>query len=136
MPFVLPRELTPNELKPGWVARFFHSDHMTFSYAEVTTGSSVHRHHHREEEVWNIIEGDVEFTLGDETRTVRAGDAVVVPSEVGHAATAISSFRAIIVDFPIRDSVAGVPQSRSTWRSWWVGSRPRRRNTRISFVAN
>ena len=108
MAFVSPRDLTPHELKPGWVARFFHSDHMTFSYAEVAIGSSVHRHHHPEEEVWNIIEGDVEFTLGEETRVARTGDAVVVPSDVAHAATAISNFRAIIVDYPIRDAVAGV----------------------------
>jgi quercetin dioxygenase-like cupin family protein len=108
MPFIVPSELQPRELLPGWIARFFHSEHMTFSYTEVAAHGSVHRHHHPEEEVWHIIEGDVEMTLGDATRVLHAGDAVVVPSDVEHSASAVTAFRAIVVDFPLRDSVAGV----------------------------
>jgi mannose-6-phosphate isomerase-like protein (cupin superfamily) len=108
VPFIEPRELEAKELLPGWFARFFHSDHMTFSYADVEAGGSVHRHHHPEEEVWHVIEGEVEFVLGDETRIVGAGAAVVVPSEVDHSARAISRFRAIVVDHPVRETVAGI----------------------------
>jgi quercetin dioxygenase-like cupin family protein len=81
---------------------------MTFSYTEVAANARVHRHHHPEEEVWHIIEGDVEMTLADASRVVHAGEAVVVPSDVEHSANAVTSFRAIVVDFPIRESVAGV----------------------------
>jgi quercetin dioxygenase-like cupin family protein len=108
MPFIVPSELPQHELLPGWLARFFHSEHMTFSYTEVAAQGSVHRHRHLEEEVWHIIEGDVEMSLGDATRVVHAGEAVVVPSDVEHSARAVTAFRAIVVDFPLRDSVAGV----------------------------
>jgi len=108
VPFIEPAALDAKELLPGWVARFFHSDHMTFSYTEVEAGGAVHRHHHPEEEVWHVIEGQVEFVLGDRTRIIGAGGAVVVPSEVEHSARAITRFRAIVVDYPIREMVAGV----------------------------
>jgi quercetin dioxygenase-like cupin family protein len=108
MAFITPSDLPSRELLPGWFARFFHSDHMTFSYTEVAAHASVHRHDHPEEEVWHIIEGDVEMTLGEATRVVHAGEAVVVPSDVEHSATAVTDFRAIVVDFPNRESVAGV----------------------------
>lgn len=74
----------------------------------MTCFMSVHAHHHPEEAVWNVIEGEVLMTLGAETRIIRAGRAAVVPSDVEHSARANSDFRAIIVDFPPRAAVAGV----------------------------
>ena len=90
MPFIEPSQLAAKELLPGWVARFFHSQHMTFAYTEIAKGASVHRHHHPNEEVWNVIEGELEITLDDETRTITAGGAAVVPGELDHSATAVT----------------------------------------------
>jgi quercetin dioxygenase-like cupin family protein len=108
MPFIESSALPAKELAPGWFARFFHSDHMTFAYTDVAAGSGVHLHDHPEEEVWHIVDGIAEITLGGETRVVQAGDAVVVPSGVEHAARAVTGFRAIVVDYPVREVVAGV----------------------------
>src|SRR6266508_4474488 len=40
---------------------FFHSDHMTFAYYEIEAGSEVHLHHHPQEEVWHVVEGELEL---------------------------------------------------------------------------
>jgi mannose-6-phosphate isomerase-like protein (cupin superfamily) len=49
-------------------------------------GSSVGRHHHLEtEEVYYILRGTGEMTVGDETRTVETGDAIFIPR--GHTHT-------------------------------------------------
>jgi mannose-6-phosphate isomerase-like protein (cupin superfamily) len=108
MPFIETGSIVAKELLPGWTARFFHSDHMTFSYTEVDAGVAVHAHHHPEEEVWHVVAGEVEFTLGDETRQIGAGEAVAIPSGLLHSARAVTAFRAIVVDFPLRMMVAGV----------------------------
>lgn len=79
MPFIEPNELTPQEPLPGWVGRFFHSEHMTFVHYEIAPGSSVHLHHHPNEEVWNIIEGELEMVVGDTKKVVRAGPAPSCP---------------------------------------------------------
>ncbi len=48
-------------------------------------GTTVARHSHPEtEQVMWIIEGDLTMTVGDETRTLEAGDVVVVNRGVEH----------------------------------------------------
>jgi quercetin dioxygenase-like cupin family protein len=41
--------------------------------------------HEREDELTYVIEGALEVTIGDETRTVRAGDSIFKPRGVPHA---------------------------------------------------
>jgi len=108
VPFVTIADLPPREPRPGWVGRFFHSDHMTFASYEIAPGADVHPHHHPHEEVWNVLEGELELVIGDERRVLRAGDAAIVPSDVQHSARALARCRALIVDHPVRDSVGGV----------------------------
>jgi quercetin dioxygenase-like cupin family protein len=40
--------------------------------------------HHREDETFRILEGEVTFTIGDETILARAGDLVVAPRDLPH----------------------------------------------------
>jgi len=94
--------------KPGWHGRFFHSEHMTFAYYDLEPAASLHLHAHPNEEVWHVIAGELELTLGDETRTVRAGDAVVVPSGAQHAVAVKVAARVIVVDHPVRRDLAGI----------------------------
>jgi quercetin dioxygenase-like cupin family protein len=48
------------------------------------------------------------MTIAGETRVVSSGEAIVVPSYVEHGARAVTSFRAIVVDHPVREFVAGI----------------------------
>ena len=108
MGFIEPGTLPQLEPKQGWRGRFFHSDHMTFAYYSIQQGGWVHAHHHENEEVWHVLEGEVEMTVGGEQRLVRGGEAAVVPAGVEHSATATELCRVIVVDFPVRTEVAGV----------------------------
>lgn len=108
MPLVETSKLPVKEPRPGWRGRFFHSDHMTFGYYDIAPGSDVHTHHHSQEEVWHVIEGELELVVDGVTSVVRAGDAAVVPADVAHSARADGRCRAIVVDYPTRESVGGV----------------------------
>ncbi|HYW26367.1 MAG TPA: cupin domain-containing protein [Terriglobales bacterium] len=108
MPFIRTSALPPREPLPGWVGRFFHSEHLTFVYYEVAPGAQVHPHRHENEEVWNVVEGELEMTVDGATTVLRPGEAAVVPADVEHAARALGRCRAIVVDYPARDSVGGV----------------------------
>ena len=60
MPFVDSSELPSGEPKPGWVGRFFSSDRMTFAYYAIAADAApVHEHQHPQEEVWNVLEGEL-----------------------------------------------------------------------------
>jgi quercetin dioxygenase-like cupin family protein len=43
-------------------------------------------HWHDEEQISIVVEGEFEFQVGNETRTLRPGDAVVIPPNVPHGA--------------------------------------------------
>lgn len=108
MGFIEVRNLPEVEPKAGWHGQFFHSEHMTFAYYAIDAGAALPAHAHSNEEVWHVIEGAIQLTLGDEMRRLQAGDAAVVPANVQHAAAASEACRVIVVDHPVRDEVAGI----------------------------
>lgn len=51
-------------------------------------GASVGRHHHlATEEVYYILRGTGQMTVGDETRAVNGGDAIYIPRHTTHTLT-------------------------------------------------
>jgi len=102
MPFVDTSKLGVTERLPGWHGRYFHSASMTFAHYDFVRGSTIHEHAHPQEEVYEVIEGDLELTIDGETQIARAGTVGIVPSNVRHSVKALSDGRAIIVDYPRR----------------------------------
>ncbi len=90
------------ERLPGWRGRYFHSDTMTFAHYEFDRGATIHEHHHEQEEVWEVIAGELELTLAGKPEIARPGRVVIVPPNVAHSAKALSDGCAIIVDHPLR----------------------------------
>jgi unsaturated pyranuronate lyase len=108
MPFLDTSTLGVIERLPGWRGRFFHSPSMTFAHYEFTGGASIHEHFHAQEEVWEVIEGELEVTVDGVTQIARPGMVAIVPGNVRHSVRALTDGRAIIVDYPIREDVAGL----------------------------
>jgi quercetin dioxygenase-like cupin family protein len=105
MPFVDTSNLPVIERLPGWRGRYFHSPSLTFGHYDFTRGASIHEHFHPQEEVWEVIEGELEVTIDGVPHVARAGTAAIVPAGVRHSAKALTDGRAIVVDFPLRDVV-------------------------------
>jgi hypothetical protein len=63
MPILDTHALPIREPKPGWHGRFFGSQSMTFAYYEIDGGASLHEHSHANEEVWNVLSGELEVTI-------------------------------------------------------------------------
>ena len=106
MPFLDTASLAVVERLPGWFGRYFHSEHMTFAHYEFTRGASIHEHFHPEEEVYEVIEGELEVTIDGVAQIARAGIVAIVPSSSRHSIKALSDGRAIIVDYPRRPDFA------------------------------
>ena len=73
------------ERRPGWRGRYFDSPSMTFGHYEFDAGSSIHPHFHPQEEVWQIIEGELEMIIGVDKLRLSAGDSVYLDSLQKHA---------------------------------------------------
>ena len=102
MPFVDTNGLKVIERLPGWKGRYVHSPSMTFAHYDFARGSSIHEHFHPEEEVYEVIEGELEVTIDGAARIARAGLVAIVPGGVCHSVKALTDGRVIIVDYPVR----------------------------------
>jgi mannose-6-phosphate isomerase-like protein (cupin superfamily) len=102
MPLVDTSTLNVIERLPGWHGRYFHSQSMTFAHYDFLRGSSIHEHSHPQEEVYEVIEGELEMTIDGVSQIARAGLVAIVPANVRHSVKALTDGRAIIVDYPLR----------------------------------
>lgn len=103
MPFIDTSELAVQERRPGWRGRYFRSPSMTFAHWEFAAGSDIHEHSHPQEEVWEILEGELEVTVGGVTRVARPGVVAIVPPDTPHSVRALTDGRAIVIDYPLRE---------------------------------
>lgn len=58
----------------------------------------------RTDEVWNVIDGQLEITIAGEARVIGAGFVAVVPPDTTHSLNVLTDARAIVVDHPRRHS--------------------------------
>src|ERR1700722_5946429 len=108
MAFLGPNDMLAGEPMEGWRGRFFDAANMTFSYYEIEMGApSLHEHQHHEEEVWNVVEGEIALSVGGEERTLRAGEAAIIPPGTPHSARVIASCRVVVADHPRRETLPG-----------------------------
>jgi quercetin dioxygenase-like cupin family protein len=97
------KDMTAREIVPGFKARFIHSPNMTFSYWDVTAGSSLPAHSHPHEQVANMLEGRFEFTVDGAAQVLEPGDVLVIPSHVPHSGKALTDCRILDVFYPVRE---------------------------------
>ena len=102
MPFIDTNQLKTIERLPGWKGKYFDSESMTFGHYVFEAGSSIHEHSHANEEVWNVIEGQLEVRIDGRTQIAGPGCVAIVPPNTLHFVKAITNGRAIVVDYPLR----------------------------------
>ncbi len=102
MPFVNLSELKVTERLPGWHGRYFHSLHMTFAHYEFKSGAAIHEHFHPEEEVYEVVSGELEVAIDGVSQTIRPGLAAIVPANARHSVRALTDGFVIVVDHPAR----------------------------------
>jgi quercetin dioxygenase-like cupin family protein len=102
MAFIHPDTMRTSERLPGWHGRFWRSEHMSFADYAIAAGSSIHEHHHPHEEVWLVLEGELEVMVAGETQHAGPGCVAVVPPDALHSVRALTSGRAVVANHPVR----------------------------------
>jgi len=102
LPFLDTSSLKVTERLPGWHGRYFHSEHMTFAHYDFAAGSAIHEHSHPEEEVYEVIEGELEVTIDGASQIARPGVVAIVPANARHSVKARTDGKLIVVDSPAR----------------------------------
>jgi quercetin dioxygenase-like cupin family protein len=97
------------ERKPGWHGRYFDSANMTFGHYDFDEGAEIDAHSHEQEEVWQVLEGELEITIAGEAHRASAGFVGIVPPNTTHVVKALTKGKAIVVDTPRREGFAVKP---------------------------
>lgn len=89
MPFIDLAAVPPFELLPGVRLRTPFGKHIMLSYVEIAEGAAVPTHQHPHEQAGMLLQGRMELTIGDETRTVEPGALFIIPPDTPHRAVAV-----------------------------------------------
>ena len=92
------------EVIPGVRIRTFWGDEMLLSIADLDAEVAMPIHSHPHEQAGTVISGELELTIGGETRLLKPGDCFIVPSGVEHGAnTGDTPVRVLDVFSPVRE---------------------------------
>ena len=77
-------EIKNRELAPGVFLKTMWGEKIMLSLVELEAGSEVPLHRHPHEQAGMVIEGEFEFTIGDEKQIVKEGEFYIIPGGVEH----------------------------------------------------
>jgi quercetin dioxygenase-like cupin family protein len=105
-------ERIPEESLKGTITRrLITGERMMIAHVYLKKGDDVPRHHHENEQLTYILTGALQFWFGDNDErqlTARAGEVLVIPSNVPHRAFALEDTLDVDVFCPPRqDWLAG-----------------------------
>ncbi len=100
-------DLKPFELAPGVTAKVINSGTMTIMHAQLKAGASAPEHSHTQEQIVNVIEGEIELTVEGEPHHLKPGDTLILPPNVLHTARAITDCHVLDVFCPVRWDLTG-----------------------------
>jgi unsaturated pyranuronate lyase len=91
------------QLNPNCGRKAIHGNNLTVARLELKKGASVPEHSHINEQVSMVESGALKFSIGGGEQIVRAGDVLVIPPNLPHAAEALEDSVVVDVFSPHRE---------------------------------
>jgi unsaturated pyranuronate lyase len=99
--------LEPIEMVPGLGFQPVLAGGVMVNFVSFEPNTAAPVHWHDEEQISVVIDGELEFEVGGETRMLRRGDAVVIPPNTPHGARSLGDVcLAVDVFHPPRQAIA------------------------------
>ena len=103
MPYIDYQAKPKIKIWDGIYGQIHHSNTITCAHITIDAGVSLPEHNHIHEQWSHLLEGEMEWNLGGEKRTMKAGETAYVPSNVPHSARALTRCKLIDVFSPVRE---------------------------------
>ena len=123
--FVRVAELPELNVAAGLVLQPLLGSGLMVSFARYEPGAEAPLHAHEEEQVFVVVDGEFDVTLGEETRRMGVGEAAVIPAWVPHRVRASDAGPATQIDVfcPPREGLLRLLEQ-VQYRGCARGSRP------------
>ena len=96
-------ELPAEQMNPQIVRKVVHTQQMTIARLNIQKGAIVPEHAHINEQVANVERGALRFHIGGVDLVVKAGESLVIPSNVPHGVVALEDCLVTDVFTPRRE---------------------------------
>jgi quercetin dioxygenase-like cupin family protein len=107
--------LTAVEFLPGLGFRPVQGERVLTNFVSFAPGAVAPRHAHEEEQIVIVLEGELEFDLDGEVRTLRKGDVAVIPAWVPHGAWTTDGYcQEVDIFCPPRQSLLALAAAQAT----------------------
>ena len=90
------------EIFPGFTARIINTENITLVYVRVKAGTLLPKHVHPQEQITNLLEGQLELIVGGETFMLEPGKVGTIPPNVPHSGRALTDCYILDVFHPHR----------------------------------
>ena len=92
------------ELSPSISRQAVHGETMTIAKFRLRKGTHVEEHQHANEQIATVLAGRMRFVLGDGSEhVVEAGETIVLPPNVPHAADVLEDSEVLDAFAPVRE---------------------------------
>ncbi len=92
-------------LAPGFDAKLIHTDGMTLSYVQCEAGAELPEHSHPNEQVVNVLSGELELVVEGEPHLLKRGVVFVLPPNMPHSGVARTQCEVLDIFSPPREDL-------------------------------
>lgn len=103
MPFINYPAKKKLKIWDGIYGQIHHSAQMTCGHMTIAAGVALPEHQHPHEQWSHLLEGEMEFTIGGETRIMKGGETAFIPGNVPHSGRTLTNCKLIDVFSPPRE---------------------------------
>ncbi|MEL6719921.1 MAG: cupin domain-containing protein [Bacteroidota bacterium] len=97
------KDVPEKEFLPGFHGKMIHLKGFTMAYWRIEAGSLLPEHSHVHEQVTSVVSGQLEMTIGGETKICDSGMVTTIPSNIVHSGKALTDCHVIDVFQPVRE---------------------------------
>jgi len=112
MAFYKIEEIEEEHVKPGIRRKIVTGNNIMLVVYNIDAGQGLPLHNHPNEQMVYVIEGELEFQIGEKKSVLSAGGIAHVPSNVLHGGKVVSGKPVIEIDvfYPIREDFLKKPR--------------------------
>lgn len=107
MGFIELKDLPELEIANGIKAHAITADTVTVLHVRIEEGALLPEHSHYNEQVVNVIEGELELTVEGKNYNLIPGNVMVLEPNVIHSGRAVKECKVVDVFHPVRRDFAG-----------------------------
>ena len=85
--FTYPQDFKERKLASGTVQRLVWGERIMLAHTTFEPNCNGPTHSHPEEQTGMVLDGEIKFTIGNDTRLCKKGDAFAIPGNVEHSVT-------------------------------------------------